>query len=275
MGAGLCIILEATRKAVFPEKALHPSNLVLKTYTDEHMEVTGTLKLRVKYGNQEKKLVLVVVAGNGPSLFGQNWLKHLKLDWRNMVAVRTVKWKSFNTLMKKHQALFSDEFGTVKPFKATLQVQPVATPWFIKHRPVPFAIRNAIGRELDQLEQQGILRKVTHSKWAAPIVPVLKKNGRFWICGDYKLTVNRVLAVEQYPLPKPEELMATLAGGSMFSKLDLSQVYLQLKLDEALMPYVTINTHQGLYAYTRLPFGIASSPAMFQRVMDTILQGIP
>ena len=69
--------------------------------------------------------------------------------------------------------------------------------------------------------------------------------------------------------------MATLAGGSMFSKLDLSQVYLHLQLDEASMPYVTINTHQCLYSCTRLPFGIAFSPAIFQRVMDNVLQGIP
>ena len=87
--------------------------------------------------------------------------------------------------------------------------------------------------------------------------------------------MNQVLDVEQYPLPKPEELFATLAGGSVFSELDLSQAYLQLQLDEASTPYVTINTHQGLYSYTRLPFGVASAPAIFQKMMDTVLQGIP
>ena len=102
-----------------------------------------------------------------------------------------------------------------------------------------------------------------------------KKEGRIRICGDYKVTINQALTVDQYPLPKPEDLFATLANGKRFSKLDLSQAYLQLQLDESSMPYVTINTHQGLYQYTRLPFGVASAPAVFQRLMETILQGIP
>ena len=81
--------------------------------------------------------------------------------------------------------------------------------------------------------------------------------------------------MDQYPLPKPEDLFATLVGGKKFTKLDLSQAYQQLTLDEDSRRYVTINTHRSLYQYTRLPFGVASTPAMFQRLMDTILQGIP
>ena len=81
--------------------------------------------------------------------------------------------------------------------------------------------------------------------------------------------------VEQYPLPRPQDLFATLAGGQKFSKLDLRQAYFQLPLDEASRKYVTVNTHRGLYEYTRLPFGVASAPALFQKTMDTILQGIP
>ena len=75
------------------------------------------------------------------------------------------------------------------------------------------AIRDAIGKELDSLEQQGILKKLSTSDWAAPIVALPKKDVRFRICGDYKVTNNQVLAVEQYPLPKPDELFATLARG--------------------------------------------------------------
>ena len=102
-----------------------------------------------------------------------------------------------------------------------------------------------------------------------------KKDGQIHICGDYKVIVNQVLSVEQYPLPRTDELFATLAGGKWFSKLDLSQAYLQVPLEEESMPYVIINTHQGLYRYTQLLFGVASAPALFQKLMDMVLQRIP
>ena len=106
---------------------------------------------------------------------------------------------------------------------------------------------------------------MSHSDWAAPIVAVPKQDTKFRIC------VNQVLSVDQYPLPKPEDLFATLAGGTVFSKLDLSQAYLQVQLEEESMPYVTIDTHQGLYCQTRLPFDVASAPVLFQKIMDVVL----
>ena len=123
--------------------------------------------------------------------------------------------------------------------------------------------------------QAGILEKVKHSAWGAPIVPVSKKDGRFQICGDYKVTINPMLEIDQHPLPKPEELFTTLAGGQRFTKLDLSQAYQQVLLDDESKPLVTINTHLGLYRYTRLPFGVAAASAIFQQQMDALLQGIP
>lgn len=58
---------------------------------------------------------------------------------------------------------------------------------------MPFAIREAIGRELDRLEQSGIIEKVDYAQWAAPIVPVPKEGGYFRICIDYKVTINEAL----------------------------------------------------------------------------------
>ena len=109
--------------------------------------------------------------------------------------------------------------------------------------------------------------------WAAPIVPVVKPNGRVRICGNFKLTVNKVAKLDTYPLPKIDDLFSQLAGGKSFTKLDLAHAYLQIALDEEAKQYVVINIHEGLYRYNCLPFGIHS--AIFQRTIENILRGIP
>ena len=84
------------------------------------------------------------------------------------------------------------------------------------------------------------------SHWAAPIVPVPKPDRTVRICGDYKVTVNSALDVDQYSLPHPADLiMASLTGGHKFSKIDLTSAYQQMILEEESRQYVTINTHRG------------------------------
>ena len=111
--------------------------------------------------------------------------------------------------------------------------------------------------------------------WAAPIVPVVKRDGNIRVCGDYKLTVNAVSKTDPYPLPRIEDIFASLSGGKLFTKLDLAHAYQQIPLTEDSKRYTTVNTHKGLFQYNRLPFGVASAPAIFQRTMDSLLQGLP
>ena len=107
------------------------------------------------------------------------------------------------------------------------------------------------------------------------IVP--KKDGTFRICGDYKVTINQAIIADEYPLPTPEDLFSMLSGGKVFSKLVLSQVHLQLHVDKPSRSLLTINMHKGLYMYmyNHMPFGITFAPAIFQKIMDTVLRGIP
>ena len=128
-------------------------------------------------------------------------------------------------MLRQHEQLFSEALETVLPYKATLHEQG-AKPQFLKPPPVPFAIRDCVGRELDSLEQQGTLKKESNSDWVASIVAVPKKDGKVRICGDYKVTINQLSVMEQYPLPNVDDMFATLVKGKIFSKLNLSQAYL-------------------------------------------------
>ncbi|XP_049275490.1 uncharacterized protein LOC119405884 [Rhipicephalus sanguineus] len=106
-------------------------------------------------------------------------------------------------------------------------------------------------------------------------MPVVKKNGDIRLCGDLKLTVNPATRTEQYPLPKIEDIFATVVGGEVFSTLDLRNAYNQLPLDDDAKKIAVLNTHKGLFCYNRLAFGIASAPALFQQCIEAVLQGLP
>ena len=146
---------------------------------------------------------------------------------------------------------------------------------FKKSRPVAYALQPALDKELQWLQQAGILEPVELSDWATPLVVVPKANGRLWVCGDYKVTINQCVEKKVYPLPTTEDVFAQLAGGKVFSKLDMSQAYQQLPLDEDSKRLLVVNTPRGLFQYTRLPYGVSTAPAIFQSVMDRILQGLP
>lgn len=107
----------------------------------------------------------------------------------------------------------------------------------------------------------GILEKVDSSRWATPIVTVLKKDGGIRICGDFSIIVNPALIVDEHPLPTIESLFASMSGGTIFSKIDLKQAYLQLPVAEADKEILTF-THKGLFRCNRLMYGVASAPAI-------------
>ena len=150
-------------------------------------------------------------------------------------------------LLSRYPDVFKPDLGTMTQIKAHLTLKPNAQPRFCRPRSVPFAIKEKVGKELDRLEEAGVLRKVDHAEWAVPIVPVPKSDGAIRICGDYKVTVNPSLIIDQYPLPKPSDLLTCLTGGQRFTKLDLTAAYQQMLLNKESAKLVTINTHQGLY----------------------------
>ena len=81
--------------------------------------------------------------------------------------------------------------------------------------------------------------------------------------------------MDTYPLPLVQDILVSLANRQSFTKLDLAHAYQQLTLYEDSRKSTTINTHKGLFQYTRLLFGVAAAPAIFQRTMESLLGDLP
>ena len=141
-------------------------------------------------------------------------------------------------------------------------------------RPLPYAMKSQVDVELDRLLKEGIIEPVDNAEWASPVVVVRKKNGSIRLCGDFKVSVNPHIEADEYPIPNPTDLLASISGATVFSKLDLSQAYAQLPLSKQSQKYCVISTHRGLFACIRLLFGIASAPYIWQRTVEKVLAGL-
>jgi hypothetical protein len=177
-------------------------------------------------------------------------------------------------LLHVYSDLFSGGLGRFNKFKIILRLKDNVAPVFFKPRPVPFALKHKVDEELERLVNLGILVPVNFSEYATPIVPVLKENGKIKIAGDYSVTLNRDLLIDKYPMPRIEEVFAKLGGGERYTKLDLSNAYNQFELSDESRKLTTISTTRGLFQYSRLVYGLANGPAVFQRTMETLLVGI-
>ena len=274
-GASSTLMSLNTFKQFWPEKKLQRCDTRLRTYAGEIVPIVGKANVTVEYKGQQATLPLLVVEILGPTLLGRNWLSRIRLDWPSLVCRITEDKAQLDNILQKHSKVFTKELGKLVGYKAKIHVDANVTPKFFKARSIPYAMRAKIEEELEKLKQQGILEPIAYSEWATPIVPVLKPDCSVRICGDFKITVNTAAKLEKYPIPRIEDLFATLGEGKSYTKLDMTQAYQQIELDEESKSYTVINTHKGLFKYSRLPFGIASAPAIFQRVMEGLLQNIP
>ena len=269
-GASLSLLCKRTYEKI-PGLQLQPTDVQLKTYTGEVVQVLGEAKATVSYGKQTQQLVVYVVNGNGPNLMGRDWLSSLKVSIGDINRLGVPN--KLSEILSKHESVFNEGLGTFTGGKVTLHVDPQVKPKFFKARTLPISLKDKVEEELHRLEHLGIITPIKHSQWAAPVVPVLKHNGSIRLCGDYRVTINQASKVDTYSLPRVEDLFAAMSGGKVFSKLDMSQAYLQLPLDDKSKELVTINTHKGLFKYNRLPFGVSSAPVVFQRCMESLFQG--
>ena len=270
-GSGKTIVPESVYKERFAGVNLQRTKLMLKTYSGECLNVLGKFVATLEHENHVVVAELYVVKGNGPALLGRDILSKIKLNWASVYTIKSVENDKLNKLKIKHKHLFSGKTGKLQGFQAKIHVKETATPRFCSPRKVPFAMQEAVTKELKRLEDEEIISPIAYSDWASPIVIVPKPDGQVRI---FKSTVNVFIETEQYPLPNPDELFQKMQGGKKFSKLDLKTAYLQMELDQASKPYFVVNTHDGLKKFNRMPYGVTSGPAIFQRKLSSELKDI-
>lgn len=273
-GAACSLISENTFNFLWSDRApkLIDDDRVLKQWSSAPLNVLGKVIVTVKYRNRECALPLLVIQGHGTSLLGRDWFDALGIE---VTGVHQVRQQSTAAILAKYAEVFAEDLGACQGPPVSIEVNPSIAPKFFKARPVPFALRSKVDEALDRLVEQGVFMPVKYSRWATPVVPVIKKDGSIRLCGDYRCTANTAVKPDTYPLPTVNELFATLAGGTVFTKLDLKQAYQQLLLDDDAAELLTINTHRGLLRALRLQFGVSTAVSIFQRFMDTLLAGIP
>ena len=272
-GASFSVIPEHIWRAKWSNVSLHNTDLRLVSYGGSEVQIVGRANVVVSHNSQHVNADVFIVREGKYSLFGRDLLSCMRLNWPlifgelHRVAPPLDVFHSF-------PEIFADELGCISDCIAKIHLREDAIPKCMPSRPVPYAIRAKVDQELDRLEKEGIIERVDFAEWASPIVIVKKKNGDIRLCADFKITINKYIDPQQHPIPNPTDLLSSLSGGQIFSKLDLRQAYAQLPLDEGSKRYCVISTHRGLYAYTRLPYGVSSAPSIWQRVIEQIVQGI-
>ena len=144
-----------------------------------------------------------------------------------------------------------------------------------KRQPVrrtPFAVRGEVARQLREMQENDVISP-SSSPWASPVVLVRKKDGTLRFCIDYR-ELNSVTKADTFPLPRIDDLLDQLNRAKYFSTLDLAAGYWQVQVHPQSREKTAFVTHQGLYQFNVMPFGLRNAPAVFQRLMQRVLAGL-
>ncbi|KAL0818948.1 hypothetical protein ABMA28_008247 [Loxostege sticticalis] len=283
-GSALSCISELVYRKMFPKCVLKACNLTLRFYNGMRAKPLGVIEVNVTYNKINKILDLYVIENGTTNLLGRQWLAELNItiprfSVTNDGSCNKIDSLDTDSILKdmfcRYKEVFNEELGQFTGGRARLRVCEGAKPVFCRARPLPYALRERVDAELDAMLRAGVIEPVDHSDWATPLVIVNKPDGSLRLCADYKVTLNRALLVDKFPVPKIEDLFSKISGSRYFSKLDLAQAYNQIILDNESTKLTVINTHRGLFKYNRLVYGLASSPGIFQRFMNELLKDIP
>ncbi|XP_055633675.1 uncharacterized protein K02A2.6-like [Toxorhynchites rutilus septentrionalis] len=288
-GAPCGIIAESTLKRIKPKFSLLPTDRQFSSYTGHIINCLGRLPVHVSIGSTTRRLNLYIVSGESDSLFGREWIAqfadeiNLNRIFSSNTSVNSLTSTELTPDQATHLSALLDNFGSIfsdVPGKligpsAKIHLKPNVSPAFVKARDVPLALRDRYAAEIDKKLALGFYEKVDYSEWASPTHIVVKKNGNIRITGNYKPTVNPRMIIDEHPIPKIETIFNKMKGAALFCHLDVTDAYTHLPIDNEFRHVLTLNTTtHGLIRPTRAVYGAANIPAIWQRRMESVLQGL-
>ncbi|XP_067358906.1 uncharacterized protein [Channa argus] len=148
-----------------------------------------------------------------------------------------------------------------------------APPIRLRPHRLPLVKRQAAQELIESMVANDIIEP-SDSPWAAPMVMVRKKTGKWRPCVDYR-RLNAVTKKDSYPLPRIDDALDYVAGSCWFSSLDLRSGYWQVELAPEARSKTAFTIGQGLWQFKVMPFGLCNAPATFERLMERVLKDIP
>ena len=176
--------------------------------------------------------------------------------------------------------VFSDKIGRLKDREAVIHIDPNVKPVKQKLRPIPIYLKDAVVKELENLEKQGVIEKVNGpTTWVTSIVPVVKRKPtatspiEVRICTDSRDS-NKAIVRERYKMPTIDEMLTKLHGAKVFSKIDLKKAYFQVGLAKECRYLNAFNTPKGVMQWCVLNMGMSASSEIFQKIMEETMEGL-
>ena len=278
-GSSVTILTKETFQKYFVNEALQEQtdHQTLSSYTKHTIKVNGRFECNVTYGKCSS-VCNVYIVEEGTDIMGRDVMKalHINIEGSSLTCNKVEQKPLEAEIVEEFDQLFlatSEQLPNVKGFVHKVKVDTKVTPVSQKLRRLPFEAREKVSAKLSELEKQGIIERIDASEWVSPIVVAWKKSGDVRICVDLR-KVNKAVIPDKYPLPKIDEILSELRNSSVFSQLDLASAYHQLKLHEESRHLTAFITHEGLFQYKRMCFGLSSAPSAFQKMMSIILSGL-
>ena len=216
----------------------------------------------------------VVKGQNSGNLLSLSTAQDLGLITLHISNVST-KDAALDNIIAKHNSVFNG-LSKLKRITVKLDINKTKTLKALPQRRIPYRIRDKVKRALKELEKQDVIERVPDNQatpWVQPIVAVPEKDGSVRICVDMRLA-NEAIQRVRHPIPTVNDISVELNEAKYFTKLDLSQAYHQLVLDEQSRYITTFSTHIELFRYKRLNYGTNASAEIFQYVLQRELQGL-